>query len=248
MSVTSGLAPIETATPGVAISLVPRHAGTARAGSIHFAGTAPSMVSVNRVPETPSIARLSSWFTVGAELGIPIREGFGVLAAGSFTQAEYQERDLPDEQPADAGAFFAHVVASGRGRNQFRVLTAVQAVSASLRQSPAVRPSRRRRNRGRFWQTLVTWEWALESGARFTVNGGVPGLVVQAAVRHAGWRHRRSHHRRRRAGAGRVRVRDPQFKQAANTSGPSARSAPGTRSGRARCFGTRARPGILSRS
>ena len=174
VSVTSGLAPIETATPGVAISLVPRHAGTARAGSIHFAGTAPSMVSVNRVPETPSIARLSSWFTVGAELGIPIREGFGVLAAGSFTQAEYQERDLPDEQPADAGAFFAHVVASGRGRNQFRVLTAVQAVSHPFddRRQFALRDVE---DRGRFWQTLVTWDRALESGARFTVNGGVQG-------------------------------------------------------------------------
>ena len=174
VSVTSGLAPIETATPGVAISLLPRRAGSERAGSIHFAGTAPSMVGVNRVPETPSIGRLSSWFTVGGELGIPIREGLGVLAAGSFTQAEYQERDLPDEQPADVGAFFAHVVAGGRGRNQVRVLTAVQAVSHPFddRRQFALRDVE---DRGRFWQTLATWDRALESGGRFTVNGGVQG-------------------------------------------------------------------------
>ena len=174
VSASSGLAPIETATPGVAISLVPRQATSQRAGSLHFAGTAPSMVGVNRVPETPSIGRLSSWFTVGGELGIPIREGFGVLAAGSFTQAEYEERDLPDEQAADAGAFFAHVVASGRGRNQFRVLTAVQAVSHPFddRRQFALRDVE---DRGRFWQTLVTWDRALESGGRFTVNGGVQG-------------------------------------------------------------------------
>ena len=174
VSVTSGLAPIETATPGVAISLVPRRAGRERAGSIHFAGTAPSMVSVNRDPETPSIGRLSSWFTVGGELGIPIREGLGVLAAGSFTQAEYQERDLPDERPADAGAFFAHVVAGGRGRNQVRVLTAFQAVSHPFddRRQFALRDVE---DRGRFWQTLIAWDRALESGGRLTVNGGVQG-------------------------------------------------------------------------
>ncbi len=174
VAVTSGLAPMETATPGVAISLVPRRAGAERGGSIHFAGTAPSMVSVNRDAETPSVARLSSWFTVGGELGIPIREGFGVLAAGSFTQSEYQERDLAGEKPADAGSFFAHIVASGRSRNQVRVLTAVQAVSHPFddRRQFALRDVE---DRGQFWQTLVTWDRALESRGRFTVNGGVQG-------------------------------------------------------------------------
>ena len=88
VAATTGLVPVDIATPGVAVSLVPRRPGPERAGSIYFAGTSPSMVSVNADPDTPSIARLSSWFTVGGELGVPIKDGVGVLAAGSFTQAE----------------------------------------------------------------------------------------------------------------------------------------------------------------
>jgi hypothetical protein len=174
VSVVSGLAPIESATPGVAISLAPRRPGSDFGGSLYFAGTAPSMVGVNRVPETPSIGRLSSWFTAGGELGVPIREGLGVLAAASFTQAEYQERDLPDEQPADAGAVFAHVVAGGRGRDQVRALFAVQAVSHPFddRRQFALRAVE---DRGHFWHTLGAWERSLESGRRFAVNAGVQG-------------------------------------------------------------------------
>lgn len=181
VSVTSGLAPLETATPGVVISLAPRRPGSEFGGSLAFAGTSPNMVGVNRFPETPSIGRLSSWFTVGGELGVPLREGLGVLAAGSFTQAEYQERDLPDELPADAGAIFAHVVASGRGRDQVRALIAVQAVSHPFDDRRQF-ADRQVEDQGRFWHTLGTWERSLESGKRFTVNGGVQGWSFSPRV------------------------------------------------------------------
>jgi len=132
------------------------------------------MVSVNRDPETPSIGRLSSWFTVGGELGVPIKDGLGVLAAGSFTQAEYEERNLAQEQPADAGAFFGHVVAHRAGRDQFRVLVAVQGVSHPFDERRQF-ADRFVEDRGSFWQAQGTWDRSLAGGGRFMASGGAQG-------------------------------------------------------------------------
>jgi hypothetical protein len=171
VSATSGMAPVEIGTPGVAISLVPRRAGAQRGGSIYAAGTSSSMVSENRDPDVFSVQRLTSWFTVGGELGLPIRDGLGVLAAGSFTQAAYRELDSAYDLPADSGSIFAHVVGN-RERDQIRFLLGIQGVSHPYddrRQfaDPLVE------DRGGFVQALGTWERAPARGGRMMINGGV---------------------------------------------------------------------------
>ncbi len=182
-ALTSGLAPVEIGTPGAAVSLVPRRPGSEPGGVVYAYGTSANMVSDNAT-DAPSVELLSSWWNVGGEFAGPIRETAGVLAAASIARARFVELGQPGEQSGDLASLFGHVVMNRAGRDQVRILAAVQGVSHPFDERRQF-ADRQVQTSGAFWQTQATWERMPERGGRYRFYGGLQGWAFTPQIKNA---------------------------------------------------------------
>jgi hypothetical protein len=110
-SVTTGAAPVDVATPGVDLTLVPKWPGSTPSGSVSAATTSGRMAGRNGEATAPSIYRLDSFSQVTGELGLPLssRAGFYLAADSSRSRQETRAENL--ELPGNLTSAFGLAVA-----------------------------------------------------------------------------------------------------------------------------------------
>ena len=183
VSVTSGLAAVETQSPGVQIGLTPRRAGARRHGSLQLSFTTPGMVDTRRLVDAPPINRISTWRNVSGQMSGPAGDRSGLVVSGAITRAQFSERDLPGVWTSDQASLFSHLVVNATEENQIRVLSSVQrAVYPFGGRSQFL--DRRVTERATFWQTGATWEHTGAGGSRAMISASfqraafTPGISV----------------------------------------------------------------------
>ena len=129
VSVTSGLAPIETETPGVVVSLTPKRPDRTRHGSLQGAFTEPQMVDTKALPDAPPIARLSTWREAGGQISLPAGGRTGLLLSAAGARSEFFERNLPGLWRSDSASLLGHLVSNRTDRDQLRLVAAAQRVT-----------------------------------------------------------------------------------------------------------------------
>jgi len=129
ISISSGLAPVNIATGGAEITLVPRRPGAIRRGAIQTRFAGPRMVSVNARPGAPSISRLESYKNLGLEYGGPIAARTRAFVSAAWTGTRHEDRDLPVVLVGRASTLFTHVVTNPTPLDEVRVVANVQGLS-----------------------------------------------------------------------------------------------------------------------
>ena len=185
VSVTSGLSPVDLATPGVYITLVPKRASDRWRGSVDAAATSAGMVGTNALPLAPSVARLESYRGTSVSGGGPLGPHSGLFLTVSRSAARLKERDGLAVLPAEQTTVSAHLTTRPSDAQEVRLLASIQRVRYPFddrRQfaNPAVDA------RGTFGQAQLTWERFGTSGARRHLSFGAergqsrPDIAVDA--------------------------------------------------------------------
>jgi hypothetical protein len=126
ISVGSVLMPIDVATPGPAVMLVPRRPGQQVAGTV--VGEMSPRAFQSRHPNGPPyIAALNSWGRGNILLSGPIRaDKLGLLVAGSWTRSNHDAPDAAGPLPSSASSLFTHLVYAATPRDEVRLIGSLQ--------------------------------------------------------------------------------------------------------------------------
>ncbi|HUR20892.1 MAG TPA: hypothetical protein VMZ90_08810, partial [Vicinamibacterales bacterium] len=157
VSVTSGLAQIETETPGVSVALTPRRPGGERRGSFQASFTDPHMVANKALPNAPAIARISTWREAGGQISLPTGGRTGLLLSAEAARSTFFERNLPDIWRAESASLFGHLVSNATDRDQVRVVAAAQRVKYPYEDRRQFQ-DRSVSERGAFIQSVAAWD------------------------------------------------------------------------------------------
>jgi hypothetical protein len=171
LSIASGLATPDIATPGAAITLVPRRPGSERRGAVDASITTPGMVADPNAAKAPPIDRLDTWKAAHVEFGGPVTRRLGVFASGSSRAASEWERDLSEPRRSSVVSAFAHAIANPTVRTQFRVLGAAERVRRPY--FPVQVLGNAGTERDLFLNGQVSWEHQTAAGARVQAEIGV---------------------------------------------------------------------------
>lgn len=168
VGVTSGLAPVEIDTPGVAVNVVSRRPGPAWRGGVDASLTTPGMVGTNALPHAPSFKRVDTWRNVGLFGSGPLTERTGLFVSTGLTHVTHFERDVPPILTSAASTLFAHLVSRPTTRDQVRVVTAVERAEIPFSDRWQFRDADVRK-RSLFGRGQITWDRVSDNGARQTI-------------------------------------------------------------------------------
>jgi len=157
VSAASGMAPIETDTPGVVVALTPERPGRARRAGVQASFTEPRMVVVPPASTSPPIARISTWRNASAQLSGPLGPRTSLLMAVAAARAQFFERNLPMLWTSDSASVLGHVMSQLSDDDQLRVITSAQRVTTPFEQRRQFL-DRSATERGAFVQASATWE------------------------------------------------------------------------------------------
>ena len=122
VTITTGLMPAETNTPGLAVTLQPRRAGTAWSGALTGTGSGGSLAAKALTTQPPPVARLENALLGSASVSGPLSDRASLVAAGSFGRgASYRREQLASTDNSLASAL-AHLVFTPSAGREWRVL------------------------------------------------------------------------------------------------------------------------------
>lgn len=172
VSITSGLAPAEMATPAANVALAPRRPGATFHGSVEAAGTSGSMVSSSNHEFAPPISALGTWRDINAQFGGPLTSRLGLFVAARATGAETFDRGSTIARSTTLGSIFGHAVSRLNDREELRLVASGQAVTRPL-EGGDLFLGRSTDQRDRFWHAQGTWTRVGDGGAVTTIGAGV---------------------------------------------------------------------------
>jgi TonB dependent receptor-like, beta-barrel len=184
VTVTHGLAPVEAASPGVAVSLVPRRPGPARAGAIDVGVTAGSMVAHDAPATAPSIGRLDSLARAGLQLGGPLGAHLGGMLSASFTRLRQEDRGVVLDPASRVATAFGIVTDRLGPASELRITAASQRASRPYEASDQFRTPGAAED-DTFWQSQATWDRFTTGGVHEVVSAGYQRAVFSPQIADA---------------------------------------------------------------
>ncbi|MBN2370562.1 MAG: TonB-dependent receptor [Vicinamibacteria bacterium] len=128
IDVTSALAPVEYAAPGVTMALTPRAPSREWRGQAQAYWTSSGAQSKPRAGDAPSIARFGSLADTSFLVSGPIHKRLRVLISGRAARVRRFERDRPEELKTQLASFFGHLAYQASERSILRLVTSIQAL------------------------------------------------------------------------------------------------------------------------
>lgn len=176
VSVISGSAPVEVATPGVAIVVTPRAPARGAAGpsgTFSASFTTPRMVTRNDLPDAPSIQRTEDWLAGQGLIDTSLSERTGLLLSGTSARIRFHERDLPVLWTSSTTTGLAHLVHQ-RAATGYSVLGSWQRTSSPFEGRRQLR-DRFVDERSDFWQLSTRMNQVSTAGRTLTLLAGASG-------------------------------------------------------------------------
>jgi hypothetical protein len=171
VTVISGAATPDVATPGATVTLVPRRPGLERRGALDLSLTPSGLVATNGSDRAPSIERLQWWRSAAVQYGGPVLPRVGFFVTGSASALRARARGRPALVSSSARSVFGHVVANAGDRTQVRLLGSVERVARPSR--PWRASGERVTEQALFVRTQAAWERQMANGSRFQAVVGV---------------------------------------------------------------------------
>lgn len=123
VDINTGLMPIETNAPGMAVTLVPRSPSRTWIRMFEFLGSGPAFMAGGEVTDPPAIARQHAWnngtFLVSGPI-VPNR--LGLVLTGTLTKSTRLERDDPTLLDSSLGSVFTHLVFTPNTRDALHIV------------------------------------------------------------------------------------------------------------------------------
>jgi hypothetical protein len=174
LDVMTGLMPTDINTPGLAIVLEPRRAGTSWVRTVLVSGSGGGLAGSAPSGQPPPIARLQDRAHTSALISGPVVPGrIGLVAGGTWTQASKRIRERAPDADSDLATGFANLVYTASPTSELRTVAAVQRARVPLGHRQLFSPSAQTRDDSVHVQT--TWEHRAASGLRWRAFGGVTG-------------------------------------------------------------------------
>jgi TonB dependent receptor len=127
VDVATGLIPLDSNAPGLAVTFEPRRPGRTWTRTIDASFSPPGLLARREATNPPAIARLHAWNYGDLFLGGPIVPGrLGLVIAGDWTRSSKFERDDPTRLDARVASGFAHLEATPSDRDDVRTVVWVQ--------------------------------------------------------------------------------------------------------------------------
>lgn len=184
VAVTHGLAPVEAASPGVAVMLVPRRPGPARQGAVDVAATAGGMVAHNALATAPSVGRLDSLAHAGLQLGGPLGGQVGGVLSASFTRLRQEDRGVALAPTSRLASAFGSLIAHPGTAGEIRITAASQRASRPYEARVQFRSAGAAED-DTFWQSQVTWDRFTTGGLHQLVSAGYQRAVFSPDIADA---------------------------------------------------------------
>jgi hypothetical protein len=171
VTVGSGLAPADVATPGTYIRLAPKRAGSRASIGGNFSATTPSMVGDNQLPHAPSIATVDHWRHGGVFAGGPIGPKTGLFVAVDSSSVDYAERGRLQLQKVRTTNVFGHLVRRTGDAGELRVLGGFEGGEAPF-DGRRQFLDRSVTSTNTFGRLQLTWDRVGPSGSRRSLSVG----------------------------------------------------------------------------
>ena len=174
VDVVTGMMPIDINTPGLAIVLEPRRAGSGWARTVLVSGSGGGLAGRTPGGPVPPIARLQDRVHTSALVSGPVVPGrLGLVAGGTWTQSSKLIRERAPGADSDLASGFANLVYTASPTSELRTLAWVQRARVPLAYRQLFSPSAQTRDDSAHVQ--ATWEHRAPSGLRWRAFGGVTG-------------------------------------------------------------------------
>jgi hypothetical protein len=153
VEVTTALAPVEQATPGPRVTLLPRRPGRDWTGSLDASLMPAALEADPNRAEAPSLASLGSWRDLMAVGSGPIDERLGVLVASRLTRAQRFDADDPTPHEGRLTSGLLHAVFTPAPADELRLLASAQQATGArhLHLQPT-------------WRHRAATAWSLSAG------------------------------------------------------------------------------------
>ncbi len=122
VAITTGLMPADTNTPGLAVTLQPRRAGSAWSGTLTGTGSGGSLAAKALTTQPPPVARLESALLSSASVSGPLSDRASLVAAGSFGRGSSYRREQLASTDNTLVSALAHLVFTPSTGREWRVL------------------------------------------------------------------------------------------------------------------------------
>src|SRR5437899_3337093 len=127
IDVATGLIPLESNAPGLAITFEPRRPGRSWTRTLDASFSRPGLLARQDATNPPAVARLHTWNYGDLFAAGPIVPGrVGLVVAGDLTRSSKFERDDPTILDASVASGFAHLEFTPSGRDDVRTISWVQ--------------------------------------------------------------------------------------------------------------------------
>lgn len=130
IDITTGLMPAGINTPGLAVTLEPRRAGSAWAGMFSGSGSGGGLASGAPSGKAVPIARLKDFAHGSGVVSGPLSDRVGLVASGTWARGNSFARELLADTTKTNASGFAHVVFAPSPSREWRVLGWVQQIEA----------------------------------------------------------------------------------------------------------------------
>jgi hypothetical protein len=124
--VTTGLMPADLNTPGLAVGLQPRRAGSAWSRTVEGAGSGGSLVAGAPADTPIPIVRLADFAHASALVSGPVSSRTGLVAGGTWSRGSSYTREVRPSTDSSIGSGFAHIVFTPSADRELRVLGIAQ--------------------------------------------------------------------------------------------------------------------------
>ncbi len=172
ITITTGLMPADTNTPGLAVTLQPRRAGAAWSGAFAGSGSGGSLAAKALTTQPPPVARLDSALLGSASVSGPLSERASLAVAGSVQRgASYRREQLAATDNTLTSAL-AHLVFTPSAGREWRLLGWAQRTEMPFEQWQLFRdPAAASTSTAVHLQT--TWASTSPDAAQWRLFGGV---------------------------------------------------------------------------
>ncbi len=171
VAITTGLMPADTNTPGLAVTLQPRRAGSAWAGTFTGTGSGGSLAAKALTTQPPPVARLENAALGSAFVSGPLSDRASLVAAGTFGRAASYRREQLATTDNTAASALAHLTFTPSAGREWRVLGWAQRTETPFEQWQLFRdPSASATSTAVHLQT--TYASTATDGAQWRVFGG----------------------------------------------------------------------------
>jgi hypothetical protein len=174
LDVVTGLMPNDLSTPGLAVVLEPKRAGTTWTRSVLVSGSGGGLASRTPGGSVPPIARLQDRAHTSALISGPlIPDRLGLVAAGTWTHTSKLIRELAPGADSNLASGFVNLVYAASPTSELRTLGWVQRARVPFTYRQLFSPSAETRDDAAHVQ--ATWEHKAPTGLKWRAFGGFTG-------------------------------------------------------------------------